>query len=95
MEVRTFIPYDFLALLTPGKVLHYIDRFNLLPPLLVIQILARKVSSSSGCGHAPETMFNGDSFQPTATLAIVKDYIVRRLEHENQLISEEQRHVRE
>lgn len=44
-----------------------IDRDNLLPPLLVIQILSEK---------------------KTATLSLIKDYIIKRLQQENQLITE-------
>jgi hypothetical protein len=50
-----------------------IDRDNLLPPLLVVQILSVKSSS---------------------TLGLVKDYITRRLQQENQLIQEDARQIR-
>jgi hypothetical protein len=56
-----------------GEVLSNIDRDNLLPPLLVIQILAQK---------------------PTATLDVVREYIGRRLEHENNRIAEDQRLIK-
>jgi hypothetical protein len=55
------------------EVLGYIDRDNLLPPLLVIQTLSQK---------------------PTATLAVIRDYITRRLAHENQLIAEDFRQIK-
>jgi len=44
-----------------------IDQANLLPPLVVIQVLSTK---------------------STATLSVIKDYIMRRLSHENLLIAE-------
>ncbi len=49
------------------EVLANIDHANLLPPLLVVQILAAKQS---------------------ATLSVIKEYIMRRLSQENQLIAE-------
>ncbi|KAL6049387.1 Vacuolar protein sorting-associated protein 11 [Balamuthia mandrillaris] len=55
------------------EVLNNIDRDNLLPPLLVIQILSQK---------------------STTTLSVVKDYIVQRLQQQNQLIAEDQRLIR-
>jgi hypothetical protein len=55
------------------EVLGYIDRDNLLPPLLVIQILSEK---------------------KTATLSLIKDYIIKRLQQENQLITEDQKQIR-
>lgn len=56
------------------EVLRNIDRDNLLPPLLVVQILAQKKA---------------------ATLAVIKDYITQRLQHENQLILQDQRQIRD
>ena len=56
------------------EVLAHIDRRNLLPPLMVVDALARN---------------------STATLAVVKDYITRRLSHENQNIAEDERLIRQ
>jgi len=56
-----------------GEVLGNIDRDNLIPPLLVIQILAQK---------------------QTTTLSVIKDYITKRLQAENQAITEDLRSIR-
>lgn len=56
-----------------------IDRDNLLPPLLVIQIL------SSGA--------DGSTSNNTS-LSLIKDYITRRLQQENQFIAEDNRQIR-
>jgi hypothetical protein len=56
------------------QVLGHIDKDNLLPPLLVLQILSQK---------------------PSATLSVIKKYIVQRLEQDQQQISEVQKHIRE
>jgi len=56
------------------EVLAHIDRRNLLPPLMVVDALARN---------------------STATLAVVKDYITRRLSQENQNIAEDERLIRQ
>jgi len=55
------------------EVLGYIDRDNLLPPLLVIQILSQKSS---------------------APLSLIKEYITRRVQQENQLIAEDYRQIK-
>uniref|UniRef100_A0A2C9MAP2 Vacuolar protein sorting-associated protein 11 homolog n=1 Tax=Biomphalaria glabrata TaxID=6526 RepID=A0A2C9MAP2_BIOGL len=56
------------------EVLSHIDKKNLLPPLMVIQILAH---------HS------------TATLSVVKDYIVRHLQLENDQIAEDERLIKQ
>ncbi|XP_022091158.1 vacuolar protein sorting-associated protein 11 homolog isoform X2 [Acanthaster planci] len=56
------------------EVLSQIDRYNLLPPLMVIQTLAHNSS---------------------ATLSVVKDYIIRRLQQENDQITEDERLVKQ
>ncbi len=55
------------------EVLSSIERDNLIPPLLVIQILAER---------------------NTATLAVVRDYIIRRLQKENSVIREDDQTIR-
>ena len=85
-----------------GEVLNNIDRDNLLPPLPIIQILSQKVRRSleptthrmvvRETHRAPPLFVVVVSvYQPTTQLAVVKDYIVRRLSQENQLIAEDQR----
>lgn len=56
------------------ETLTHIDKKNLLPPLMVIQILAHN---------------------STATLSVVKDYIVRRLQMENDQIAEDERLIKQ
>ncbi|XP_046856298.1 vacuolar protein sorting-associated protein 11 homolog [Xenia sp. Carnegie-2017] len=56
------------------EVLNYIDRHNLLPPLLVLQTLAHS---------------------STATLSVVKDYIIKRLQQEDEQIAEDERLIRQ
>ncbi|XP_005091075.1 vacuolar protein sorting-associated protein 11 homolog isoform X1 [Aplysia californica] len=56
------------------ETLSHIDKKNLLPPLMVIQILAHN---------------------STATLSVVKDYIVRRLQMENDQIAEDERLIKQ
>eukprot|EP01119_Soliformovum_irregulare_P007415 TRINITY_DN1982_c0_g1_i1.p1 TRINITY_DN1982_c0_g1~~TRINITY_DN1982_c0_g1_i1.p1 ORF type:complete len:907 (-),score=260.18 TRINITY_DN1982_c0_g1_i1:49-2769(-) len=55
------------------EVLGYIDRDNLIPPLIAVQILSQKSATP---------------------LSLIKDYITRRLQHENQLISEDGRQIK-
>jgi len=55
------------------EVLSNIDKRDLLPPLIVIQILSQK---------------------STATLSIVKDYIIKRLQNENQIILEDNKLIK-
>lgn len=57
-----------------SEVLAHIDKRNLLPPLLVIDALARN---------------------STATLSVVKEYITRRLQQENQSITEDERRIKQ
>ncbi|XP_022806826.1 vacuolar protein sorting-associated protein 11 homolog [Stylophora pistillata] len=56
------------------EVLSYIDRGNLMSPLLVLQNLA---------------------YNSTATLAVVKDYIIHRLQMEDELIANDERYIRQ
>eukprot|EP00918_Siedleckia_nematoides_P018931 GHVU01040411.1.p1 GENE.GHVU01040411.1~~GHVU01040411.1.p1 ORF type:complete len:904 (-),score=100.20 GHVU01040411.1:521-3232(-) len=52
------------------EVLSHVDKWNLLPPLLVVQTLAHN---------------------STASLAVLKDYIIRRLQQQNDQIDEDNR----
>eukprot|EP00004_Rigifila_ramosa_P020754 TRINITY_DN5423_c0_g1_i3.p1 TRINITY_DN5423_c0_g1~~TRINITY_DN5423_c0_g1_i3.p1 ORF type:complete len:536 (-),score=155.32 TRINITY_DN5423_c0_g1_i3:7-1614(-) len=56
------------------SILSFIDKDNILPPLLVVQILAQ---------------------HEKASLAVVKDYISRRLQQEQLAIAEDQRQIRQ
>jgi len=55
-----------------SEVLTHIDKRNLLPPLLVIDALARN---------------------STATLSVVKEYIIKRLQQENHTVTEDERRI--
>ncbi|XP_062520596.1 vacuolar protein sorting-associated protein 11 homolog [Corticium candelabrum] len=57
-----------------AEVLNHIEKRNLLPPLMVIQTLARN---------------------STCTLAVVKDYVSRCLQRENQQIAEDEQLIKE
>lgn len=57
-----------------SEVLSHIEKRNLLPPLMVIDALARN---------------------STATLSVVKDYLIRGLLNEDQAISEDERRIRQ
>eukprot|EP00898_Chlorokybus_atmophyticus_P007261 jgi/Chlat1/7536/Chrsp62S00554 len=56
------------------EVLYHIEKDQLLPPLVVLQTLAKN---------------------PQLTLAVVKDYVVRKLHEQNKLIEEDQRMINE
>jgi vacuolar protein sorting-associated protein 11 len=65
-----------------SEVLQHIDKNNLLPPLLVLQILAQD-SQSNNKGERVNLII-----KPNVTLGVIKDYIIQRFDRDNQQISD-------
>ena len=61
-----------------SDVLNHIDKNNLLPPLLVLQILANDTDKGEKVNLS----------KPAISLGVIKDYIVQRLERDNQQIAD-------
>eukprot|EP01027_Heterolobosea_sp_BB2_P011996 GEZU01017408.1.p1 GENE.GEZU01017408.1~~GEZU01017408.1.p1 ORF type:complete len:1030 (+),score=311.54 GEZU01017408.1:190-3090(+) len=94
------------------EVLNYIDRDNLLPPLMVIQILSQTKDDEPDSTASPRQQQqqqvkkqqaikkqttgvelnnnNAMGYRPKCTLGTIKDYIVRRLKQDQELISQDQ-----